>query len=170
MGVATSAGAQTRWAGIFAGLWLALLVLLFGPLAELIPMPVIGGLIFVIGGELLWGRREDIWLVSHTATLPTVAMVATFLATTQFPLQDAILFGAGLSLILFCVEASRQGHLFALERISPDVNADWRITSVPAVAPSRAVSAATDTTPAFRVGAPPSVGCTYRVPDLQQSD
>jgi hypothetical protein len=75
-----------------------------------IPTPVIGGLIFVIGGELLWGRREDIQLVVRTAKLETVAMLATFLATTQFPLQNAILFGAGLSLILFCAEASRQGH------------------------------------------------------------
>jgi SulP family sulfate permease len=139
-GVATSAGARSRWAGIFAGLWLALLVLLFGPLAELIPMPVIGGLIFVIGGELLWGRKRDIELVSRTATLPTVAMVATFLATTQFPLQDAILFGAGLSLILFCAEASRQGHLFALERTDPDSGTDWRIIDVPDVAPSHAVT------------------------------
>src|SRR5262245_36604262 len=47
-GVATSAGAQTRWAGIFAGLWLALVVVLAGPAAEVIPMPVIGGLILVI--------------------------------------------------------------------------------------------------------------------------
>ena len=49
--VAVSAGAQTRWAGIFAGIWLALLVLLAGSVAELIPMPVIGGLILVIGAE-----------------------------------------------------------------------------------------------------------------------
>ena len=39
-GVATSAGAQTRWAGIFAGVWLAVLVLVAGSAGELIPMPV----------------------------------------------------------------------------------------------------------------------------------
>jgi SulP family sulfate permease len=44
-GVAVSAGAQTRWAGMFAGLSLALVVLLFGSLAEHIPMAVIGGLV-----------------------------------------------------------------------------------------------------------------------------
>jgi SulP family sulfate permease len=103
-------------------------------------MPVIGGLIFVIGGELLWGRKEDIELVSRTATLPTVAMVATFLATTQFPLQDAILFGAGLSLLLFCAEASRQGHLYALERIDAGDTGDWRIGEVPQSVPSNAVT------------------------------
>jgi SulP family sulfate permease len=37
-GVATSAGARTRWAAIFAGAWLALIVVLFGSAAEVIPM------------------------------------------------------------------------------------------------------------------------------------
>lgn len=44
-GVAVSAGARTRWAGIVSGVFLALVVLLCGSLAERIPMPVIGGLI-----------------------------------------------------------------------------------------------------------------------------
>ena len=41
-GVSTSAGAQTRWAGIFAGIWLLGLVVVAGSAAEIIPMPVIG--------------------------------------------------------------------------------------------------------------------------------
>jgi SulP family sulfate permease len=139
-GVATSAGARTRWAGIFAGLWLALLVVLVGPVAEVIPMPVIGGLILVIGGELIWGRREDIRLVLQTAPLPAAAMVVTFLATTQLPLQDAIILGAGLSLLLFCVEASRQGHLVALVPAGPDRPGRWRTAPVPEEAPSGAVT------------------------------
>ncbi len=52
-GVAVSAGAQTRWAGIFAGIWLPPWSWLPVRLAELIPMPVIGGLILVIGAELV---------------------------------------------------------------------------------------------------------------------
>ena len=73
-------GAQTRWAGIFAGLSLAILVVLFGSLAEIIPMAVIGGLIIVIGGELLVGRVDDIRLVIRTSPMPAAAMVVTFLA------------------------------------------------------------------------------------------
>jgi SulP family sulfate permease len=139
-GVATSAGAQTRWAGIFAGISLAALVLLLGPVAEAIPMAVIGGLIIVIGGELLAGRAADIRLVGRTAALPTTAMVVTFLATTALPLQNAILLGAGLSLILFCVEASRCGRLVALERIGTQPPFGWRVGPVPEAAPSGAVT------------------------------
>ena len=57
-GVATSAGARTRWAGVFAGISLAILVIVAGGVAEQIPMPVIGGLILVIGTELIVGRAR----------------------------------------------------------------------------------------------------------------
>jgi SulP family sulfate permease len=46
-------------------------------------------------------------------------MVLTFLATTQLPLQQAIVVGAVLSLLLYCVQAARQAHLVALRRV-PD--------------------------------------------------
>ncbi|MYW63765.1 SulP family inorganic anion transporter [Streptomyces sp. SID8379] len=115
-GVAVSAGARTRWAGVISGVFLALVVLVCGSLAERIPMPVIGGLILVVGGELIWGKRHDIRLVLRTSWLSSAAMVVTFLATTQLPLQQAIVIGAVLSLLLFCVQAARQTRLVALHR------------------------------------------------------
>ncbi|MER5965698.1 SulP family inorganic anion transporter [Streptomyces sp. NPDC002057] len=118
-GVAVSAGARTRWAGVVSGVFLALVVLLCGSLAERIPMPVIGGLILVVGGELIWGKRHDILLVFRTSWLSAGAMVLTFLATTQLPLQRAIVLGAVLSLLLYCAQAARQAKLVALRR-TPD--------------------------------------------------
>lgn len=126
-GVAVSAGAQTRWAGIFAGIWLAALVVVAGSLAELIPMPVIGGLILVIGAELVAGRWADIKLVLRTAPLSAVAMVVTFLATTQLPLHTAILIGALTSLVLYCFKASQTAGLKAFVRMQDG----WQIAPVP---------------------------------------
>ncbi|MFC8627378.1 SulP family inorganic anion transporter [Streptomyces anulatus] len=100
-GVAVSAGARTRWAGVVSGVFLAVVVLLCGSLAERIPMPVIGGLILVVGGELIWGKRHDIALVLRTSWMSAGAMAVTFLATTQLPLQQAIALGAVLSLLLY---------------------------------------------------------------------
>ncbi|WP_328723507.1 SulP family inorganic anion transporter [Streptomyces sp. NBC_00247] len=128
-GVAVDAGARTRWTGIFAGLWLALLVLTLGQLAERIPMPVIGGLIIVIGCELIIARRADIVLVLRTSPLSATAMTVTFLATTQLPLQQAIVVGALLSLLLYCVQAARQSRLHALEETA---EGQWQVTDVPA--------------------------------------
>ncbi|WP_234783662.1 SulP family inorganic anion transporter [Mycolicibacterium celeriflavum] len=136
-GVAVSAGAQTRWAGIFAGLWLAALVVVAGSLAELIPMPVIGGLILVIGAELVVGRWADIKLVLRTAPLSAVAMVVTFLATTQLPLHTAILIGAITSLVLYCVKASQAAGLEALVRAD---DGGWLIAAVPEKIESDAVT------------------------------
>jgi sulfate permease, SulP family len=136
-GVAVSARAQTRWAGIFAGVWLTVLVLLAGSLAELIPMPVIGGLILVIGAELVAGRWADIKLVSRTAPLSAVAMVITFVATTELPLHQAILIGAITSLVLYCVKASQSATLVALR---PAQDGGWDRADVPDTCPSNEVT------------------------------
>lgn len=135
-GVAVSAGAQTRWAGIFAGMWMALLVLLAGSLAELIPMPVIGGLVLVIGAELVMGRWPDVMLVLRTAPLSAVAMLITFVATTELPLHQAILIGAITSLVLYCVKATQSARLEALVPAADG----WEIGTVPAALPSNEVT------------------------------
>lgn len=127
-GVATSAGAQTRWAGIFAGIWLALLVLVAGSSAELIPMPVIGGLILVIGLELIMGRLDDIKLVLRVAPISAIAMLITFAATTQLPLHTAILIGVITSLVLYCVKASQTAQLVGLDQTD---DGHYQIVPVP---------------------------------------
>lgn len=132
-GVGTSAGARTRWSGIFAGVWLAVIVLAVGPVAGQIPMAVIGGLLFVIGGELIAGRLGDIVLVLRTSVLSSVAMVVTFLATTQLPLQQAIFIGAGLSILLYAVAAAGRGQLVELVPVG---DGGWQITEPPTTIPS----------------------------------
>lgn len=135
-GVAVSAGAKTRWAGIFAGAWLLLLVVVAGSAAQIIPMAVIGGLLFVIGFELFAGRWDDVILVLRTAPLSAVAMIATFVATTQIPLQDAILVGAAISLVLYCVQAARSAELVELRR----TDNRWETAQLPPELPSDSVT------------------------------
>lgn len=129
----TSAGARTRWSGIFAGVWLAVIVLAVGPVAGEIPMAVIGGLLIVIGSELITGRLGDIVLVLRTSVLSSVAMVVTFLVTTQLPLQQAIFIGAGLSILLYAVSASRRGRLVELVA---DGAGGWNLPDAPDRLPS----------------------------------
>ncbi|WP_308014488.1 SulP family inorganic anion transporter [Nocardia coffeae] len=131
-GVAAGVGARTRWAGVISGVFLAIVVLVCGSLAEHIPMPVIGGLIMVVGAELIVGKAGDIMLVLRTSRLSALAMVVTFAATTQLPLQQAIVLGAILSLLLYCVQISRQAELVALVR---DSDERWRTGEVPAILP-----------------------------------
>ncbi len=131
-GVATGAGARTRWSGIFAGLSLGLIVVLIGPVAGEIPMAVIGGLMLIVGAEIVEGRIPDIRLVARTSTASLAAMVVTFVATTALPLQQAIFIGAALSILLTAVQNSRAGELVELVREDDG----WSIGDAPAVLPS----------------------------------
>lgn len=131
-GVAVSAGARTRWAGILSGVLLALIVLVCAALAERIPMPVIGGLILVVGGELIWASATTSFSSCARTPLSSAAMALTFLATTRLPLQQAILIGAVLSLLLYCVQAARRSRLVAL---TADATGRWHPGDVPASLP-----------------------------------
>ncbi|MCP4166857.1 MAG: SulP family inorganic anion transporter [Chloroflexi bacterium] len=105
--ISGSGGAKSRWGGIFAALWLALIVLLFGPLAELVPLAVIAGLLFVIGYELISARLPSAILIHRVSLSSAAAMWVTFLSALFIPLQWTIFLGAGLSLLLY-VWASSQ--------------------------------------------------------------
>ena len=48
-----SSGAKTRWANIFAGVFVILIVLLFSPLVEKIPMSALAGLVLLAGIQSL---------------------------------------------------------------------------------------------------------------------
>lgn len=132
-GVSSTAGAQTRWAGIFAGLWLAVIVLVAGPLTGYIPMSVIAGLLIIIGSELLLGRRKQILLVARTSAYSLLAMVATFVATTALPLQLAIFVGAGLSILVSAMQIQRQERVLELRQTS---DGNWTVGDPPAELPS----------------------------------
>jgi SulP family sulfate permease len=75
-------------------------------------------------------------LVVRTAPLSTVAMLVTFVATTELPLHTAILIGAITSLVLYCAKASQAARLIALSR-SDD---GWYIVPVPDRLPSDSVT------------------------------
>lgn len=98
-GVAQAAGARTRWAGIFSGLLLAALVATMGPLAARIPLPVIGALVAIIGCKLIAARTRDIRDVMNSGPVDATVILLTFLATTQEPLDRALLVALAASLL-----------------------------------------------------------------------
>ena len=107
-GISVSGGAKSRWGGIFAAIWLAFIVLVFGGLAELVPLAVIAGLLFVIGYELVAARVPSLILVHRVSLGSAVALWITFLSAFFIPLQFTIFLGAGLSLILYIYSSSKE--------------------------------------------------------------
>ena len=120
------AGARSRWGNIFVGLFVALIVLLIGPLVERVPMPALAALLIVAGFQGL--RVEQAVMAWNTGRISRLVMIVTFLATLAIPLQFAVLFGVGLSILLNTIRQSNkvvvtewvlQTHGFPLERPAP---------------------------------------------------
>ena len=100
------AGAQSRWGNIFVGLFVALVVLLAGPLVERVPMPALAALLIVAGFQGL--RVEQAVMAWKTGRISKVVMLVTFLATLIVPLQFAVLFGVALSILLNTIHQSNK--------------------------------------------------------------
>ncbi|MBE2220280.1 MAG: SulP family inorganic anion transporter, partial [Anaerolineae bacterium] len=137
-GISVGAGAKSRWGGIFAALWLALIVVLFAPLAELVPLAVIAGMLVVIGTELILGRVPDAKLVLEASWGSVAAGVLTFASALFIPLQWTIFLGAGLSLILYIAASSKSAKLHMLVK---DENGYWEEQDMPEAFASNAVTA-----------------------------
>ena len=129
------AGARSRWGNIFVGLFVALIVLLAGPLVERVPMPALAALLIVAGFQGL--RVVQAQLAWKTGLISRVVMVVTFLATLAMPLQFAVLFGVGLSILLQTIRQSNkvvvnewvlQAQGFPLEQPAPARVPSHRLT------------------------------------------
>jgi SulP family sulfate permease len=128
-GISVGAGANSRLGGVFAGLWLGLIVLLFGSQAEKVPLAVIGGMLTVVGVELIMARVPSMRLVWRTgARGPIAALVITFLSALFIPLQYTIFLGAALSLILYVVASSRKFRLQQAIRLE---DGGWEVHEAP---------------------------------------
>lgn len=113
-GINASGGAETRFAGITAGVMLALILMVAGSLANLIPLTGLAALLIVIGVEVMWKEGRALtraWSVSRLST--TMAFV-TIIVGVFVDLTAAIFAGVFLSLLLFAVKAAQDGRLVEL--------------------------------------------------------
>ena len=132
-GVNVSGGAKSRWAGVYAGILLAVLVLLCGSLAELIPMSGLAGLLIVIGFGVMakeWKHMAQAWRVSKAGS---VAMIATILVGVFSDLTTAIFTGVALSLLLYVFKSSQEYEVLELV---PTGDGRYKMQPTPAEMPS----------------------------------
>lgn len=102
----TNAGAKSRFANIFAGLVIALAILLFGSSIGYIAMPAIAGLLIVVGFRTL--KPDQVRMVWKTGVVQQVVMGITFFACLIIPLQYAVLVGVAMALVLFVIQQSNK--------------------------------------------------------------
>lgn len=109
-------GARTRWAAIFAGLWMAAIVAIFPGLVSYIAMPALGALLMVASARTIkLIEMTSIWNAGWTSRL---AIVTTFLATLFLPIQVAVGIGTVLSALLHLYQESTDVSVVELVRRS----------------------------------------------------
>jgi len=98
------AGARTRLANVWAGIFVLLIMLLFGGLAERITLAALAGHLVVAAATLISPARISfIWRASWTGRW---AMVATFVSTLALPLEYSVYVGVVLSLAIYVQQSS----------------------------------------------------------------
>jgi sulfate permease, SulP family len=99
------AGAATRFSGVFTAATVAVVLLLFAPLARYIPKSVLAGLLFVIAARLIdWKRlRYALRARWYDAGLVLVTALAAIFVDVEY----SILIGVALSILLFVPRAAR---------------------------------------------------------------
>ncbi|WP_209448816.1 SulP family inorganic anion transporter [Rhodococcus qingshengii] len=93
-----TAGAQTRWAAIWSGLWLLVVLAAFAGLVGQVPMPTLAAVLIVAAiGSLDPARVSAIWSSGHTSR---IVFATTLVATLLLPVTAAVGIGVALSLLL----------------------------------------------------------------------
>ena len=97
-------GARTRWAAIFAGLWMGLLVIVFPGLVSYVAMPALGALLILASVSTI--KPSEALSIWNTGWPSRLASITTFLSTLFLPIQAAVGFGVVLSALLYVNESS----------------------------------------------------------------
>jgi SulP family sulfate permease len=106
------AGARTRWALIFTGLWMAVIVLIIPGIVGYIAMPALGTLLILAGFRSL--KPSDISSVWSTGWPSRIAAMVTFVSTLVLPIQLAVGLGVLLSALLYINKSSTDVSLVRL--------------------------------------------------------
>jgi SulP family sulfate permease len=125
------AGAKTKAALIIAGLIMMVTVVALGDVVGYIAMPALAGLLMLIGFRTI--KPHAIKAVWRTGLTGATVMTVTFVLTMLIPLQNAVLAGVGISVILFVVG---QSNRVTLKRWVIDDEGKMEETAPPPVLPA----------------------------------
>jgi sulfate permease, SulP family len=108
-----SAGARTRMANIFAGGFIAIILLTLGHTIEHVVLAALAAHLIVAAFSLIKRSRiELVWRVNRSAR---ISMTTTFVATLILPLDYSIYLGVILSLGMYIYSSSQNIEVFMLE-------------------------------------------------------
>lgn len=96
--LSTAAGARTRWAVIWSGVWILAILVAFAGLVGQVPLPTLAAVLIIAAlGSFDLVRISAIWSSGYTSR---IALAVTFVATLLLPVTAAVGIGVSLSLLL----------------------------------------------------------------------
>lgn len=103
--VNADAGAKTKWAGVITALTVLASLLWFTPLLYPIPRAALGAIIVMaVLGLFDWREAVSLWKSNRS---DFSVMMATFVATLVLGIQQGILIGVGISMLLVVLHAAK---------------------------------------------------------------
>jgi len=100
-----AAGAETRFGAVFNAIFVAIIFWIAAPLAQLIPLAALAGVLFVIAvGLIEWSYIPRVLYASRP---DAVVFAITLVATLVVPLEYAIFIGIFLNIALYLRQSSR---------------------------------------------------------------
>jgi SulP family sulfate permease len=118
-----TAGARSRWGGIWSGIWMLAILVLFSGLVAKVALPTLSAVLVFAGiGSL---RPRQVLTIWRTGPSSKIALATTLLATLTLPVTAAVGIGVALSLLL---QLNQEAMDLRVVRLVLD--ADGRITEV----------------------------------------
>ena len=93
-----AAGARSRWAAIFAGIWMLAILVAFSGIVGKVPIPTLSGILIYAAVRSI--RVPEIRAILRTGSVSQIAIATTFLSTLFLPIAAAVGIGVALSLML----------------------------------------------------------------------
>jgi len=129
-----SAGARGRWAAIFSGVWMVVILVVFSGIVGAVVMSTLAAvLIFAAIGSL---RTGAIRAILRTGRISQIAVIATFVATLFLPIAAAVGFGVVLSLLM---QLNQEAQDLRVVQLAPDPDGHFVEHPAPALLESRHV-------------------------------
>ncbi len=130
-----SAGARTRWAPIWSGLWMLVILVAFSGLVAKVALPTLGAiLVFAAIGSLRFGEVATIF---RTGLTSQIAVITTFAATLFLPVAAAVGIGVALSLLL---QLNTEAMDLTVVELVPREDGRFEERSAPAALTSRHIT------------------------------
>ena len=129
-----AAGARTRWASIFSGVWMLVILIAFSELVGDVVMATLAAvLIYAAIGAI---NVENVNLTTRHSVISLVASITTFVCTLLLPVAAAVGIGVALSLLL---QLNREAIDLTVVRLVPSEDGSVSQQAVPLRLESRGV-------------------------------